>query len=241
MHPPGPTPAGEVLTVAPTIGHVVDGGRADAPVVVVAGGTGLVGGAVVERLAGAGARVVVPTRAAGPAHPPPGVRVVPGVDWEHPDTLASVLDEPGWAPSAAVAALGGWWLGAELVDVAPDTWRAILESHLTSHWLAVRALAPRLVGPDPAYVMLGGAAATEAMPGSGPVNVTGAGQRMLLHVLRAEEIGRRVRFHEVSVGAAVGGDHRNLDPASTVDRRDVAAAVARVLTDAGAPAVVEVA
>jgi len=219
----------------------MDGGRADAPVVVVAGGTGLVGGAVVERLVGAGLRVVLPTRAAGPAEPAPGVRVVPGVDWEHPDALTSVLDEPGWAPRAAVAAMGGWWLGPQLVEVEPDTWRAILESHLTSHWLAARALAPRLVGPDPVYVTLGGAAATEAMPGSGPVNVTGAGQRMLLHVLRAEDIGRRVRFHEVSVGAAVRGDDRNLDPADTVDRRDVAAAVARVLADAGSPAVVEVA
>ncbi|MCB2176988.1 MAG: hypothetical protein KQH57_14345 [Actinomycetales bacterium] len=220
---------------------MVDGGRADAPVVVVAGGTGLVGGAVVDRLVGAGMRVVLPTRGAGPAEPPPGVRVVPGVDWERPDALTSVLDEPGWAPRAAVAALGGWWLGPQLVDVEPDTWRSILESHLTSHWLAARALAPRLAGPDPVYVTLGGAAATEAMPGSGPINVTGAGQRMLLHVLRAEEIGQRVRFHEVSVGAAVRGDDRNLDPADTVDRREVASAVARVLADAGSPAVVEVA
>lgn len=209
--------------------------------VVVAGGTGLVGGAVVEQLTGAGVRVVVPTRGTAPVRASSGVRVVPGVDWDHPSALMSVLDEPGWAPRAVVAALGGWWLGPQLVDVAPETWRTILESHLTSHWLVARALAPRLVGPDPAYVMLGGAAATEAMPGSGPVNVTGAGQRMLLHVLRAEEIGRRVRFHEVTVGAAIHGDDRNLDPAATVDRREVAAAVARVLADAAAPALVEVA
>lgn len=220
---------------------MVSGGRAHAPVVVVAGGTGLVGGAVVERLVGEGMRVVLPTRGAGPDRPPAGVRVVRGVDWEHPEALTSVLDEPGWAPEAAVAALGGWWLGPQLVDVEPQAWRAILESHLTSHWLAARALAPRLVGADPVYVTLGGAAATEAMPGSGPVNVTGAGQRMLLHVLRAEAIGQRVRFHEVSVGAAVRGDDRNLDPAETVDRREVAAAVAAVLTDVASPAVVEVA
>lgn len=212
------------------------------PVVVVAGGTGLVGGAVARHLAGLGSRVVVPSRSSHPDEPSArGVRVVPGVDWDRPDALLAVLAEPGWAPTAVVAALGGWWLGPQLVDVDPGVWRAILESHLTSHWLAARALAPRLVGPDPVYVTLGGAAATEAMPGSGPVNVTGAGQRMMLQVLRAEQIGERVRFHEVSVAAAVRGDDRNVDPEATVDLHEVAVAVTRVLVDRSAPPVVEVA
>ncbi|MCV2396318.1 SDR family oxidoreductase [Actinotalea sp. M2MS4P-6] len=211
----------------------------DPQVVVVAGGTGLVGSAVVRRLVADGARVVVPTRGAD-SHAPDGARVVRGVDWEHPETLLDVLTEPGWAPTGAVAALGGWWLGDQLVDVAPDVWRRILESHLTAHWLAVRAIAPVLVGPDPAYVLLNGAAATEPMPGSGPVNVTGAAQRMMVRVLREEPVGARVRFHEVSVLAAVGGDERNLDPGSEVDRADVAAAVVRTLADPASPAVVEV-
>lgn len=209
-------------------------------VVVVAGGTGLVGGAVVERLVADGARVVVPTRGPAPHGLPAEARVVPGVDWEHPGALLAALGEPGWAPHAAVVALGGWWLGPQLVDLDLATWRSMLESHLTSHWLAARVLAPVLVGPDPVYVMLGGAAATEPMAGSGPVNVTGAGQRMLLRVLRAEPIGQRVRLHEVSVGAAVADDDRNLDPEQTVDRRRVAAAVATVLSDPRSPEVVEV-
>jgi NADP-dependent 3-hydroxy acid dehydrogenase YdfG len=210
-------------------------------VVVVAGGTGLVGGAVVEHLVADGVRVVVPTRGPAPIGLPSQVRLVPEVDWEHPDTLLAALGEPGWVPHAAVVALGGWWLGPQLVDLDTDTWRSMLESHLTSHWLAARALAPALAGPDPAYVTLGGAAATEPMAGSGPVNVTGAGQRMLLRVLRAEPIGQRVRFHEVAVGAAVADDSRNLDPDRTVDRRLVAAAVATVLGDPRSPEVVEVA
>ena len=139
-----------------------------------------------------------------------------------------------------MAALGGWWLGPPLVEVSPATWRAILESHLTAHFLAVRALAPLLGGADPAYVLLNGAAATEPMPGSAPVNVTGAAQSMMVRVLRAEPLGARVRFAEVAVLAAVGGDERNLDPESEVDRAEVAAAVVGVLDDPHAPALVEV-
>jgi NADP-dependent 3-hydroxy acid dehydrogenase YdfG len=213
-------------------------------VAVVAGASGLVGGAVARRLAAAGWRVVAPVRgAAGPDALAglPGVRVVPGVDWARPDALRATLAEPGWAPRAAVVALGGWWVGPELVDLDVATWSALLGSHLTSHWLAARALAPLLTGPDPVYVALAGAAATEPMPGSGPVNVTGAGQRMLLAVLRAESIGARVRFHEVAVMAAVAGDDRNVDPVASVPLDVVSAAVERVLGDPTSASVVEVA
>lgn len=212
---------------------------AGATVVVVAGGTGVVGSEVVRRLVADGLRVVVPTRHPETHEAPFGARLV-GVDWEHPTGLRDVLAEPGWRPRAAVAALGGWWIGPQLVDVTPSDWRAILDSHLTAHWLAVRALAPVLVGPDPAYVLLGGAAATDPMPGSGPINVTGAAQRMLMRVLRAEEVGRRVRFAEVNVRAAVRGDERNLEPDRTVAPREVADAVARVLAAPSTGPVVEV-
>ncbi|MDO8107894.1 hypothetical protein Q6348_11875 [Isoptericola sp. b441] len=220
---------------------MVDEDGAPTPVAVVAGGTGVVGRAIVDHLASWGYRVVVPTRSRVTASGgSAGVRLVPGVDWDHPDPLWSVLDEPGWHPTAAVAALGGWWLGPQLVDLAAADWRAVLESHLTSHWLVARAIAPRLGGPDPAYVTLGGAAATEPMAGSGPVSVTGAAQRMLLRVLRVEPIGLRVRFHEVAVGSAVAGDERNLTPERTVEAGEVARVVGAVLTHPGSPAVVEV-
>jgi NADP-dependent 3-hydroxy acid dehydrogenase YdfG len=206
-------------------------------VVVVVGGTGVVGAAVVEQLLADGLRVVAPTRSASG---PDGARVVPAVDWEHPESLRNVLREPGWRPRAVVAAIGGWWMGPDLMDVEPATWRRLLESHLTAHWLAARALAPLLCGEDPTYVMVAGAAATDPMPGSGPINVTGAAQRMLLHVLRAEEIGQQVRFCEVNVRAAVRGDGRNLDPAESVEREAVAATVRQVIEDGSSPAVVEV-
>lgn len=208
-------------------------------VVVVAGGAGTVGGAVVRALLARGDEVVVPTRGDGTGAPS-GSRVVPGLDWDEPVALVDALEHWGLRPTAAVAALGGWWRGAALVEVEPGQWRSLLESHLTAHLRAVQVLAPRLVGADPAYVLLGGAAAEEPMPGSGPVNVAGAAQRMLLHALRAEGLPRRVRFHEVNVGAAVAGDSRNLDPAAEVTREEVASGVLAALDDPGTPAVLRV-
>ena len=204
-------------------------------VVVVAGGTGVVGGAVVDLLLASGARVVVPTRSST-ARVPDGARRVVVTDWAEPEALRAVLDEPGWAADAAVAAVGGWWKGADLVDLGIEEWRLLLESHLTSHFLIARAILPLLGGADPAYVTLNGAAAEEAMAGSGPVSVTGAGQAMLLDVLRAEAIGRRVRLHEVRVMHAVAGDDRNEDPASTAAPMDVALAVVATLDDRACPA-----
>ncbi|WP_199424193.1 NAD-dependent epimerase/dehydratase family protein [Actinotalea solisilvae] len=217
-------------------------------VVVVAGGTGHVGGYVVRALLDAGARVVVPTRrpagARGRGLPDHEhlVRVTVR-DWEQPGEIAAALDDRGWVADAAVASLGGWWIGTPLVELDPLVWRQVLDDNLTAHFLAARALVPLVAaaGPDadPVHVALNGAAATEPMALSGPVSVAGAGQRMLLDVLRREEPG--VRLHEVEVLAAVAGDDRNLDPVAEVGGTAVAAAVLGVLADPGSPAVAAVA
>ncbi len=210
----------------------------------VAGGAGFVGRFVVDALLAEGARVLVPTRR--PAAIQPGARpggapiaterlAVVGVrSWEEPVEVATALAERAWVPDAAVVALGGWWIGTPLLDLAPVAWRGLVESHLTAHFLAARALLPLLAtAPDAAYVTLNGAAAREPMALSGPVSVAGAAQTMLLDVLRAE--GTPVRLHEVAVLAAVAGDDRNLDPVATVSGAAVARAVLGVLADPAAP------
>ncbi len=204
-------------------------------VVVVAGGTGVVGSAIAEELLRRGARVIVPTRRAD-AHVPEGARRVVLADWEEPVALHAAFAERGWTPHAAVAAVGGWSKGVDLVDLPVARWRQMIESHLTAHFLVARALLPVLVGEDPVHVMLNGAAAEQPMPGSGAVNVTGAGQAMLLDVLRAEAIGARVRLHEVRVMHAVVGDERNEDPGSTAEPDAVARAVLDAIGDPGSEA-----
>lgn len=218
-------------------------------VVVVAGGTGLVGRHVVRALLDAGARVLVPTRrpiaeveaeVEGLASSAAADRLhlVHVPTWDAPRELLDAAAR--WRPDAAVASLGGWWIGTELVDLAPDTWRRLVADHLTAHFLAARTLAPLVAdGVDPVYLALNGAAAREPMAGSGPVSVAGAGQTMLLDVLRREAIGQRVRFHELAVLAAVAGDERNLDPERTVTGAAVGAAALRVLTEPDAPTTVE--
>lgn len=213
----------------------VDEPNVSGRVVVVAGGTGVVGSAVVEELLTRGARVIVATRREG-AVVPDGARRVVVAQWEEPAALRAVVAEQGWRADAAVAAIGGWFKGADLLDLDLERWRRLLDSHLTGHLLVARALLPELAGDDPAYVMLNGAAAEEPMPGSGPVNVAGAGQAMLLDVLRAERIGARVRLHEVRVMHAVVGDERNEEPAGTVDADAVARTVVDVIGDPGAAA-----
>lgn len=224
-------------------------------VVVVPGGRGFLGSRIVAALVDAGARVVVPTRGLGPnpldGPPPravddtpgsPSLRVVVVQDWSHPVELAEVLAEPGWRPDAAVVAIGGWVLVPPLKELDPGTWRVLVESHLTGHFLALRATAGLLAGDDPVYVTLNGSASREPMIGSGPICAAGAGQRMLVDVLRLEEqqAARPLRVHEVLVTAAVTGDERNVAPVAEVSPDQVVAAVLDVLDDPASPPVVEV-
>ena len=225
-------------------------------VVVVPGGRGFLGSRIVDALVGAGARVVVPTRGPGgnPMDGPlPGAvteapasattaRVVVVRDWSQPDELSAVLAEPGWRPDAAIVAIGGWVLVPPLTELDPDTWRALVESHLTGHFLALRATAGLLTGDDPVYITLNGSASREPMAGSGPICAAGAGQRMLVDVLRLEESrrGSRLRVHEVLITAAVTGDDRHLTPVAEVSPQAVTTAVLQTLTTPTTPPLVEV-
>ena len=215
--------------------------------VVAAGGAGFLGRIVVTDLVRRGWTVAVPTRRPGSLDDlavtladATGRLVVVPLDPSGPAGVAPALARLDPAPSAVVASLGGWSIGPRLLDVAPDAWQRALDDHLTAHLRAMQAYVPLVVGQDDAvYVTTNGAAADEPMPGSGPINVTGAAQRMLLRAVAAEQPG--VRFHEVSFLAAVAGDERNLDPDAELGHDEVAAAVRGVLDDPASPQLVRVA
>ncbi|GGM23797.1 NAD-dependent epimerase/dehydratase family protein [Promicromonospora citrea] len=217
----------------------------DRPVLVV-GASGFVGSRVVRGLAAGGRGVLAASRHGLPAHAAVQNGVVP-VRYTGPDTLRqAVRDACASAgvplPGAVVASIGGWQLGAPLLDSDPDEWTATLASHLTAHLDAARALVPLLAPGDP-YVVLNGAASREPMAGSGAVCVTGAGLAMLVQVLRLEATrpdAASVRFHEVVVDHAVDGDDRNADPAQTRTPAQVVSALGAVLDQPTAPAVVHV-
>lgn len=216
--------------------------------VVAAGGAGFLGRIVVADLVGRGHTVAVPTRRPGSLDDlvlrlegAPGRLVVVPLDASGPAGAAPALARLDPTPSAVVASIGGWSIGPRLLDLAPDAWQRALDDHLTAHLRAMQTYVPLLAGQDDAvYVTTNGAAADEPMDGSGPINVTGAAQRMLLRVVSAEQ-AQGVRFHEVSFLAAVAGDERNLDPDAELGHDEVARAVRGVLDDPGSPQLVRTA
>jgi NAD(P)-dependent dehydrogenase (short-subunit alcohol dehydrogenase family) len=184
--------------------------RPDPPLAtaVVHGATGYVGGHLVRALLADGTVVLAVGRSASRLESlresagSDGSRLVTVVADVSTDEgarqVAQRLDEHGDV-QAAFAAIGGWWEGPHLVDLDTPTWSALLTSHLTAHFLAARATVPRLDPEGSAYVAFNGIATLQPEAGSGPVSVTGAGQSMLLDVLRAEDGRSDVRYHELCV------------------------------------------
>ncbi|MBL0885681.1 SDR family oxidoreductase [Myceligenerans indicum] len=232
------------------------GPTADPPPVVLVGAGGYVGRRLTAALTRAGRTVLAASRSPLPENlsdggPGPG-RVLPVTYPEAAglgDAVRAACDRDGLPlPGGAVASIGGWHLGARLLDQPDlDGWRDTLDSHLTAHLAAVRALAPLLresAGASPAYVALNGAARAEPMAGSGAINVTGAGLAMLIQVLRLEEkqpaVPRPVRFHELVIDHAVAGDDRNVTPERTVPPARVAETLVTILDEPGTAGVVHV-
>jgi NADP-dependent 3-hydroxy acid dehydrogenase YdfG len=219
--------------------------ESDASPVLVAGGTGFVGGIISRSLVAGGRTVIVPSRSAPrldrlitDCAQLAGTLVSLHVSGEHPHRQAAhALAATSQRPGAIVAALGGWSKAGPLIDLTAEQWDRALLDHLTSHLEAMQAYVPLLdASHDPTYLTLNGAAATEPMAGSGAISVTGAAQHMLTAVMRAEAVGATVRFHELSLMAAVAGDDRNIDPASEITPQQVGRAVERVIRDPHADA-----
>ncbi|RMF74783.1 MAG: SDR family NAD(P)-dependent oxidoreductase [Acidobacteria bacterium] len=120
--------------------------------VVVGGGAGALGRAVVERLLADGARVVVPTiepegespLATIAAHP--GLEIVPSVDLAREDDVARVYDgrDDLWA---SIQVAGGFEM-APITETGLDAWRRMWEINATSCFLCCReAVRAMLRGP----------------------------------------------------------------------------------------------
>ena len=166
---------------------------------------------------------------------------VPVADADAAADRAAAIRRTGVTPRAVVAALGGWHTGPDLLDLSEEEWQRALDDHLTAHLTSLQAYAPLIAGrDDPVYLTLNGAAAVQPIPDAGPISITGAAQRMLIDVMRVGRLGDRVRFHELSLMAAVVGDDRNLEPGTEVYADQIADAVRGILTDPTAPAHLEV-
>jgi NAD(P)-dependent dehydrogenase (short-subunit alcohol dehydrogenase family) len=188
---------------------------------VVVGGAGVAGECAVHALLARGATVVVPSRspdrlaaltaATRPEHVARLRTVVGDLGSEvgAESVRAEVVERVG-PPRAIVASLGRWWEGADLVELPVRRWDGILRDNLTAHFLAARAFLP-ILDPhrSPVYVMLAGIAAELPVAGSAPISITGAAQRMMIQTLAVEDIGKRVRLHEVAIMTPIVTRHWN--------------------------------
>jgi NADP-dependent 3-hydroxy acid dehydrogenase YdfG len=204
-----------------------------ARVVVVAGATGYVGTRLADGLAARGWDVVACARASQRfdvwLRRRPGVRRVTFDELEQgPGAVARAV--AGYDVRGAVAAIGGWDVGPALLATSTDAFRAVLDSHLTPHLVAARAIVPALdAAGGGAHVVLNGVAAQQAIAGAGGVCVTGAGLAMMTRVLREEADYPSVHVRDLSLMAALAGDDRNLDPVAELAPATVVAAVEDVL------------
>jgi len=205
--------------------------------IVVVGATGFVGSRLARSLLARGESVVAVGRDRG------GLTALS----RHLPTYHADLTDPALSavtarritadvgpPRAVVAALGGWYVEAEAVDVTLERWEGTLRSNLTTHFVSAQAFAPILGGDDPSYIALNGIASHYPCVGSVAVCAAGAAQRMLIDVLAAEAIGRIVRFHELTIDTPVlepGTEHAKDEPTHTTD--EVCDAVVRMIGDPG--------
>lgn len=98
---------------------------------------------------------------------------------------------------AVVASLNGTWnQDIPLLQTSLEDWKRMLDSNLTSHFIAARTFLPVLQRGS-TYTLIGGGAADQAIANYGPVCVPAAGEIMLAQVLIEENNGSGVRINEV--------------------------------------------
>ena len=183
-------------------------------VVLVAGGTGNIGEELVLAFLKSGATVAVPSR-----NPKKLDKLAKFLGNDASDRMIKVVGDVSVPKDAerirkevlkqtgkldAVAAtLGGWWQGESLLDVSLSTWNEVLQSVLTTHFVAAQAFIPALLKHGGAYTLINGLAAEWPVPQAGPVSVAGAGQLMLGRALAFEMEPTEVRVNELVLGAVM--------------------------------------
>jgi NAD(P)-dependent dehydrogenase (short-subunit alcohol dehydrogenase family) len=209
---------------------------------VVLGGAGEVGEGIVRVLAAAGVHVLVPTRSASRAE---ALARVSGVSNAVETIVADVGSVAGAAAARAaaermggpldlvVASLGGWWQGADLVEVDPATWSEIVQNGLTAHFLAARTFLP-LVRRGGSYTMVNGAGALRPVPKAGPVTIVAAAQLAMKDVLAAEQRAHGVRVNTVLLATPVLTRSRPAGQADWLTAADAGGVILRLAQrDAG--------
>lgn len=186
--------------------------------IVVGGGTGDVGSAIVDVLSHAGAHVLVPARDMTKAaalwdqvRAPERVEIIDGFPTDEAGIgdLSSRLMEAG-PIDGAVASLGSWFTFGPLTKTPLKGFRRAFESLLCSHFLFARAVVPAL-RPGSTLVMVNGAGSEEPVPNSAAVSIMAHGLSMLFESLVVEN--PRLHIHMLMLRSVIATRaRRNPDP-----------------------------
>jgi len=188
--------------------------------VVVSGGAGALGGAVVQAFVGAGARVHVPVRGRSPSDPVAGVRYVGGVDLTNEEAVIAFYAGLPDALWASVHVAGGFAM-AGIVDTSLGQLRSQLDMNLTSAFLCCREAVRRFrtrPGVGGRLVNVASRAAMQPAGGKTAYTVAKSGVVALTQALADELAGEGVLVNAVAPGTIDTAANRAAMPGADAGR-----------------------
>jgi len=210
----------------------------DARAVVVTGGTGALGRALVGLLLEKGARVAVPWRrpdewkgllaSAGGS----GLLFGAQADLADPGGAKAFVDDAAARMGLVdgVALVAGGWAGGATFEAAPgDEWTRMLEGNLATAANTCRAALPHLLKQGGSVVTVGSRPAETAGAGMAAYAVSKVAVSALTRVLALENRDRGVRFNCVLPGTIDTLANRRAMPGADPSRWTSPAAIARVM------------
>jgi 3-oxoacyl-[acyl-carrier protein] reductase len=168
--------------------------------ILVGGGAGGVGEAIVRALLGRGHRVIVPSRAEMRLE---RLRADVAAQGITNGTLITMIGDVGTPDSSIlvrdriasecgtldiiIPSLGGWWEGA-LPDVTLEVWDTVMHEMLRTHFIFAQTFLPvlRAQASGGRYLAIGGGAAYHPIRNASLVSIAAAAQLMLTRALRLE-------------------------------------------------------
>jgi len=205
--------------------------------VIVTGGTGALGRAVVLRLLERGARVAVPWRGAegwralqqeAAGAPLFGIEAT----LDRPEGATAFTDEAArrlGVLDGVVLAAGGWAGGARFDEAPSGQWESMLRANLGTAANVCRAALPHLRKQGGSVVAVGSRAAETGGAGMAAYAVAKGAVHALVRVLALENAGDGVRFNAVLPGTIDTPANRRAMPDADPSRWTSPDAVARVI------------
>ena len=213
--------------------------------VVVAGGTGNVGGFIVRALLERGADVAVPSRSEQKIQDLRDYlgQHVASADLERLRTFTGTVSDEAdgreiadrirrevGAPNTVISLMGSWLPTDSLLEATVDDLDHVLQHYLNAHFGVARTFLPGLKERGGTYIFVNGPLAFEVWPGSGLVSTATAAQHMLFRALAKEQKDDAVRIVELVTHAYIR--NRQTRPGSPIPGEAVGAFAAHLVSEA---------